>query len=401
MKMLDRWKQDGSLLNIVKPTKTRKAKSDVQGVEPLGLYDVSDDDFHKTLMSTIAKSHTLKEFMAEKYPDEDWDDLHDLREENGWTKGELAIHLYTTEEPNIYGPMNRMMRTATSLDDIDEYWQSYMAILKTALEKHAPFVNVDTWRGVSDCSSLDALHVGDEGVLPSFTSTSTVKDAAAGFAQGCTLLHFTGGGYDVSSYSDFPGEAELLVEEGRVYTIDTAEENCGDDGCFQQFDCETTGPSDGVTGPTEDASAEPQDGDDVCSKIAADVPDFEDKYCPYCACCVAPPPPPVQDDTDCCSCCSVGGACEGDVCQYSAAGGDVLALCNDAAASHADLFFGCSSGAQIATASRLQIAPMTALTAIGCIVVAMFLAGAAAMSVHKKRASRLADVEQPYLCLVE
>merc|ERR1719247_308890 len=279
----------------------------------MNLYDVKDDDFHKTLLDNVKKTHTMHEFMAEKYPEQDWDELEDMRQDNGWTMGELMIHLYTEEDPDIYRPMNKMLREATSMDDIDEYWQSYIVVLYSGLKTHAPFIATDTWRGVSDCSSLDVLHVGDEGVLPSFTSTSTDEDAAAGFSGGCTLLHFSGGGYDVSSYSSFPAEAELLVEPGRIYTIAAAEESS--DG-YERFDCTTDG--DGNHAVDEDADADGAAGPISCDDVTAHYGDkWNSKYCPLGeACCEDLTPPPVENSgANCCDCCDSGGDCDGDICQ--------------------------------------------------------------------------------------
>jgi len=309
-KMLDRWQRDGPLTNILK---VNKFKTEKDAVKAATLYDVTDDDFHKTLLDNLEKTHTMQEFMAEKYPDQDWDELDNMRQDRGWTIGELMIHLYTEEDPDIYRPMNKMLREATSMDDIDEYWQSYIRVLYAGLKRHAPFLAVDTWRGVSDCSSLDVLHVGDEGVLPSFTSTSTDEDAAAGFSGGCTLLHFTGGGYDVSSYSSFPAEAELLVEPGRTYTISTAEET--DDG-YERFDCSTDGDANHAV--DEDADADGAAGPISCDDVTAHYGDkWNDKYCPLgAACCADLEPPAVEDSgASCCDCCDIGGDCDGQTCQ--------------------------------------------------------------------------------------
>jgi hypothetical protein len=380
---------DGPVLNIVKPTKKAKA---------IGLYDVSDDDFHKEMLDDVAKSYTLQEFMAEKYPDEDWDKLDELRQDIGWTLPELAIHLYTTEVPNLYGPMNKMMREATSMDDIDEYWQSYMKILKNGLQKFAPFSTADTWRGVGDCSALDVLHVGDEGVLPSFTSTSTSMEAAAGFARGCTVLHFTGGGYDVSGYSDFPGEAELLMEEGRVYTIATAERMCEDDECFERFDCETSGPAAGVTGPTAAPDDEPTDESGLCATIADQVPEFQTEYCPLCNCCGPPPTPVEEDDGTCCSCCSVGGSCEHELCQDPTNIDDGIGYCDDAAANDPSIFSCDASLVQVLSKNQQK---STVIIAAACSMLMGMLFSAVAVSTCRRNRqheySGELDEEQPSL----
>jgi hypothetical protein len=362
VKMLDRWQRDGSVANIVKVTKRSAAKLDVKATN---LYDVTDDDFHKTLLDDIKKTYTMKEFFAEKYPDDDWDDLDEMREHKGWTIGELMIHLYTVESPDIYRPMNKMLREATSMDDIDEYWQSYISVLYAGLKTHAPFVDVDTYRGVNDCTSLDVLHVGDEGVLPTFTSTSTSKGAAAGFAGGCTLLHFTGGGYDIKSYSGFPSEAELLVEPGRIYNIETAEEVDGN----EKFDCVTKGDDNHVVDESADADGVKEVScDDVTAAFGAK---WETKYCPLGADCCDPPEPVTNAGADCCECCDLGGSCDGEVCL--AEGEDFFCGATQGGADADDIaqfkeMIGCDAAVTLARTGAAAGFP------------AAFLAGAAAVS---------------------
>jgi len=269
--MLNRWKSDGSLL------KRLSVKKDARNVRGSSLYDVANDDFHKTLLDDAVKSYSLQEFYEEKYADDEvtWDDLAGLAADRGWKFPELAIYMYTTESPNVYRPMNFMLRQATSLDDVDEYWQSYIEILKKGLTNFAPFIDTPTWRGVSDCSAADVMIDGDVGVMPSFTSTSLNEDVATGFANGCTVLQFNGGGFDISSYSDFPGEAELLVEEGREYTID----NVDTSGGYTLIDLQA--PEELITPQVSgDVADEPQE--DVCGAYDDDL---ITEFCPICQCC--------------------------------------------------------------------------------------------------------------------
>mmetsp|Transcript_93638 Transcript_93638/g.248583 ORF Transcript_93638/g.248583 Transcript_93638/m.248583 type:complete len:443 (-) Transcript_93638:283-1611(-) len=180
------------------------------------LFDVTNSLFHRSLVKSAEPTHTLQEVYEAKAEYPSWLQMAKLRESRSWTDQELAMHLYTTEVPLFYGPMNKIMREARHMEDVDTYWQSYVAILRDGLARHAAYVNVSTYRGV-DCDAAGALQVGEEGVLASFTSTSAELSVAKAF--GCTVLHFSGGGYDMRKYSHFPGEAEVLMEGGRVYTV--------------------------------------------------------------------------------------------------------------------------------------------------------------------------------------
>lgn len=180
------------------------------------LFDVTNSMFHRNLMKNVKPTHTLQEFYEAKVKYPGWLQMAKLRDGRNWTNQELAMYLYTTEVPLLYRPMNKIMREARRMEDVDTYWQSYIAILGDGLARHAAYVNVSTYRGV-DCDAADALRVGEEGVLASFTSTSAELSVAKAF--GCTVLHFSGGGYDLRRYSHFPGEAEVLMEGGRVYAV--------------------------------------------------------------------------------------------------------------------------------------------------------------------------------------
>mmetsp|Transcript_47209 Transcript_47209/g.150680 ORF Transcript_47209/g.150680 Transcript_47209/m.150680 type:complete len:569 (-) Transcript_47209:65-1771(-) len=237
----------------------------------VALFDTSSSDFHKSLMGSVTANHTLQEFYDVKYGSPSWALLSKMRRAHNWDEGELAIFLYTTEWPQIYAPMNKLLREATSLEDIDEYWQSYMAILKHGLETYARYVEVDTWRGVS-CDAVDALPVGSTGVLPSFTSTSTEHRVASSF--GCTVLHFTGGGYDIQEYSHFPGEAEVLLEQGRSYRVTKGGEG------ERRLTLETPGPQ--VMKRPEITEAAGQVPITNCSRM-------DHSICPVCSCCQKAP----------------------------------------------------------------------------------------------------------------
>jgi len=237
---------------------------------------VSNSTFHKTFLKNVTARYSLQEFYQEEFKDSytTWDQLETLRNGKGWNDTELAIHMYITNI--LYRQLNTITREARSMSDINLYWQSYLWFLKQGLETSSQFAAGEVWRGVSPCNAHAAFGVGAHGVLPSFTSTSADRGVAEAF--GCVILHFTGGGYSIQSFSAYPSEAEVLLEPGRTYfvrnktTIDSGQ---------TLVTLETKGPT-VIQAPSEkfdmqDAKAERQ----RCIDIDSDS-------CAVCTCCNDP-----------------------------------------------------------------------------------------------------------------
>lgn len=248
-------------------------------------FDVSNDTFHRDVMANVKANYTLEEFYNATFEYPTWASLESVKQQKGWDDEELAMYLYTTETPHVYGIMNKLMRQATSMKDISAHWQSYMVYLKRGLQTRAAYAKVDTYRGVG-CDATDDLEKGDWGVLPSFTSTSAARHV--GYNWGCTLIHLTGGGYDISKYSQFPGEQELLVEPGRLYEVVAKEK---DEKGKTTVQLQTKGPGSMRVPPRKSdvgsrlesiESHESAMDQDQCS-------DFDMNSCAICTCCEQPP----------------------------------------------------------------------------------------------------------------
>lgn len=182
------------------------------------MYAVKDDDFHKTVLEQVMQNNNLSSFIKEHFADNETD-FAAKKEQMSWTDDELAIWLYTIEDPQVYLQLNKVLRDAATLVDVDPFWQVYISYLVCGLQNYTAYVDVALWRGVlmygEDVGELFKL--GYRGVLPQFTSATPYQDIARGF--GDVLLHFTGGGYNISNYSEYPFEGQVLLEPGRQYQV--------------------------------------------------------------------------------------------------------------------------------------------------------------------------------------
>jgi len=233
------------------------------------LFTVSNDAFHRHLLEEVSAKHTLHEFLDSKFP-KSKKGLVDTQRRKGWSDGELAMHIYTSNV--LYQELNQLLREATALEDLDSYWQSYIYHLKDGLERHAKYGEVETWRGVRDLEAHKTFQSGQGGVLPAFTSTSS--DKAVAFMFGTVVFHFTGGGYDIQNYSEFPGEAELLMEPGREYRVGSVEDMVCDGEGVSIVHMLTQGPK---------SMEKPEERWQTAPKLKC--PKHKLPICPVCSCC--------------------------------------------------------------------------------------------------------------------
>jgi len=251
-------------------------KWELEGLQQF--YTVSDSTFHRKLLTSVVNKRNLKEFLSRHASTAEFADLMTKQMAKNWTDEELAIHMYTTNL--FYFKLNKMLREASSLDDIDEYWQSYIYYLKKGLEEYAEYGAVETWRGVSNVNATSKFQAGDAGVTLAFTSSSTLRAVAfdfAGRSKDSAVLHFTGGGFDIRKYSFYEGEAELLIEPGREYHV----------GSVQTVQC-SHGEADIVhlltSGPK--TMKKPDDQWKIV-KSEPNCPNNDLPICPVCSCCPA------------------------------------------------------------------------------------------------------------------
>jgi len=242
------------------------------------LYTISDSTFHKKLLTSVVNKRNLKEFLSRHASTAEFADLMGTQMAKNWTDEELAIHMYTTNL--LYFKLNKILREASSLDDVDEYWQSYIYYLKKGLEEYAEYGAVETWRGVRDVNATSKFKAGDRGVMLAFTSSSTLRAVAfdfAGRSQDSAVLHFTGGGYDIRKYSLYEGEAELLIEPGREYHVGSVQTVHCNHGEADIVHLLTSGP----------ATMQKPDEQWKIAKILPSCPGNDLPICPVCSCCPA------------------------------------------------------------------------------------------------------------------
>jgi len=247
---------------------------------PTFMYAVKDDDFHKTVLEQVTQDNNLSSFIKEHFADNETD-FAAKKERMSWTDNELAIWLYTIENPKVYMELNEVLRDAATLVDVDPFWQAYISYLVRGLQNYTAYVDVALWRGVLTYGEPvgKLFNLGQRGVLPQFTSATPNQDLARGF--GDVLLHFTGGGYDISSYSEYPFEGQVLLEPGRQYQVlsmvmPTA--NALDARALPIVTLGTFGPA-GLRRPGSDSP--------VATALAMRCPSEAPDICPACACCPA------------------------------------------------------------------------------------------------------------------
>lgn len=209
----------------------------------------------------------------------------DMQTQRGWSDAEMAMMGYTAEL--FYQPMNKILREAKSMADIDDWWQSYIALLKDGLDNYAEYVDVPTYRGMRNCDGT-SFREGEKGLIPQFTSTTMAKQVALEWAKSCNghdplVVYFSGGGYDISKYSVFPAERELLLEPGREFVIGSVEKiTCQDPKSKKEVTYSL------VHRLTESPKKLKESDDDSQPKPSYTCPKVELESCKVCSCCSTP-----------------------------------------------------------------------------------------------------------------
>jgi len=212
--------------------KSLQQKWELDDALPRQLLIKTGAEFLKTFWKSPIKTHSWKEVLnhtmyqiSPSQVEQMVQQWSEIQTQKGWSDPEMAMFGYTVNV--FYGPVNKMLREAKSTADIDDWTQSYIALLKDGLENNAKYVDVQTYRGMKNCDGAQ-FHPGTKGILPQFTSTSTAKRVALSWASPCNdhnplVVYFTGGGYDISKYSFYPKEQELLLEPGREFVVGSVE----------------------------------------------------------------------------------------------------------------------------------------------------------------------------------
>lgn len=251
---------------------------------PTLMYAVRDDEFHKTVLEQVVQQHNLSTFIDEHFPDNSTD-FAAKQDEMSWTDNELAIWLYTIENPQVHVAMNTVLRDATTIIDIDPFWQTYISCLANGLQNHTAYVDATLWRGVLLYGEPvgEVFTLGRAGVLQQFLSTTPSQVVARGF--GDVLLQFTGGGYDVRDYSEYPFEGVVLLEPGRQYRVLSMAmpaPGAANSTSGPTVTLGTAGPAAPLRLPPGSGEAAPGGG-----RASARCPSEPPDICPACDCCAA------------------------------------------------------------------------------------------------------------------
>ena len=130
-----------------------------------------------------------------------------------------AVYLYTMDRP-FYRALNQALRAENP--QALEPWSAYLKLLITALRK-LPSCSTTMWRGV-------AGEIGSEFsqntiyTWESITSCSSQMNVAACFAdqQGILFCINTIHGKDITKYSEFQGEREIILMPGTCLRVKSA-----------------------------------------------------------------------------------------------------------------------------------------------------------------------------------
>ena len=135
-----------------------------------------------------------------------------------------AIYLYTIQWPvgqqSLYVIFNQDLRTKNR--STIEKWQLYLKLLMSALNK-LPSQRLTVYRGVNKDISKDFTE-GTQFVWSSATSCTRDASVAPYFANNSndigTLFQIeVSSGRDISSFSEFPKEEEVLIRPGTKFLV--------------------------------------------------------------------------------------------------------------------------------------------------------------------------------------
>jgi len=139
----------------------------------------------------------------------------------------LAIAAYThnlgtKKEMNMYYIMNKVLLLRDENHESVKLWKGFVRHLKMALES-LPRKTLITYRGIpTQGELLRNVIIGQSLYWPTFTSTSTNREAALGFAgtNGVFMIFKIESGKKISEYSCYPNEAEVLLPPDICFIVE-------------------------------------------------------------------------------------------------------------------------------------------------------------------------------------
>jgi len=137
------------------------------------------------------------------------------------TPDEAAAIMLYTQDTCLYPMLNGALR-AHSGSDGEKAFSPYLKLLLTGLNK-LPLVRAKVYRGIkADVHDVYSQLENKVFTWWAFSSTSTRKRQAEVFMSGgqCTLFTIDAIGVDVSAFSSFPNEQELLLLPGTCLMVE-------------------------------------------------------------------------------------------------------------------------------------------------------------------------------------
>ncbi|XP_053710880.1 ecto-ADP-ribosyltransferase 5-like [Synchiropus splendidus] len=131
----------------------------------------------------------------------------------------MAVYAYTLEQPKLYAEFNQAVRTEASSYRTTFQYHALHFYLTTALRKlklkQGKRCRI-VYRRVGLSFSRDVMNKPFR--FGSFTSSSMDGYASPAFGKTCFMIE-TCFGADISQYSEFPNEHELLIPPYEVFTV--------------------------------------------------------------------------------------------------------------------------------------------------------------------------------------
>jgi hypothetical protein len=146
--------------------------------------------------------------------------------EHGLNREESAsIFLYTMDwgEKSLYRVFNAALRITDR--SVLEPWYGYLKLFDTALKK-LPSRHLTLWRGVT-VNIEKNYKEGEELTWWSFSSCSSSLNVIKNFIGHASTLFLIDGenGKDISAYSNFPDEKEVILDLGTRFRVVSGELN--------------------------------------------------------------------------------------------------------------------------------------------------------------------------------
>ena len=132
----------------------------------------------------------------------------------------LALYTYTLEDPQVYSDFNRQTRELGPLHKSYNY-KAFYYFISMGMNKISPKPFSRTvYRGVTYPVSAE---VGSKFTFNCFTSTSELRSVAESFLGGknpkTLFIIETNRGADISTYSKFPDEEEVLISPCEMFDV--------------------------------------------------------------------------------------------------------------------------------------------------------------------------------------